>query len=69
MSEPVELGVVVKDRYTDFEGVVVARTDYLHDTPQGGIQARALHDGRPIPVQWIDETRGGVPPEERVATA
>ena len=40
------LGALVKDSITDFEGMVVSRTDWLHNCHTYGVQPRALLEGK-----------------------
>ncbi len=52
-----KLGDRVKDRITGFAGVVVARDEWLNGCVRYGVQATGLHDGKPVDIQWIDETQ------------
>lgn len=49
------LGDRVRDSITGFEGVAVARTDWLHGCVRYGVQSAELKDGKPIEPQWFDE--------------
>lgn len=52
-----EMRAVVKDTLTGFEGVVIARIDYLNGTKQCLVQPRILDDGKMLNGKWIDEDR------------
>ncbi len=57
-QQRVELGARVRDDVTGFEGIVVARTEWLHDLPGVGVQAQGCgRNGKPIEVAWINEGR------------
>ncbi len=51
----IQLGDKVKDRTTGFEGVVVARTDWLYGCTRFGVQSEGLHEGKPLEAEWFDE--------------
>ena len=51
------LGDTVKDRITGFEGVAIARSEYLDGTRSVCIQGRKLIDGIPAKLQWVDVAR------------
>lgn len=53
----IELGNQVKDRVTGFEGVVVARSEWLGSEMTIGIQAKQMHDGKPVDLVWLSEKR------------
>jgi len=52
-----ELGEVLKDKITGFQGVAMARTEYFTDCIHYGLCSQELKDGKPIDWEWIDETR------------
>lgn len=52
-----ELGEVLKDKVTGFQGVVMARTEYFTDCIHYGLCSQTLKDGKPIDWEWLDETR------------
>jgi hypothetical protein len=60
----IELGSRVKDTITGLVGIAVARTDWLYQCRRIAVQPEALHDGKPLDIQWFDE-----PQLEVVATA
>ena len=49
-----KLGDIVKDTVTDFEGMVVARHEYLNGCVRFSLQPRGLHDGKLIEPQTFD---------------
>lgn len=51
----IKLGGKVRDRVTGFEGVVVARTDWLYGCSRFGVQSSGMKDGVPLAAQWFDE--------------
>jgi hypothetical protein len=52
----ISLGDLVRDYITGFEGIAVAKTEWLYDYRRIGVQARIVNDDGTIPeVQWIDE--------------
>lgn len=53
-----ELGEVLKDIVTGYEGVVMARTDYLTGCNHYGLLKQKLgKEGKPEDWQWFDEKR------------
>lgn len=52
-----KLGDRVRDRYTGFQGILVARTEWLYGCTRVGIECSDLKDGKPIEPQWFDEQR------------
>lgn len=52
-----EMGEVLKDKVTGFQGVVMARTEYFTDCTHYGLCSQTLKDGKPIDWEWLDETR------------
>ena len=63
--EKFELGIVLKDKITDFEGTAIARVVYLNNCVRYEIQPRKLKDGNRIESSWIDETQL-ITKEERI---
>jgi hypothetical protein len=58
MSKPfqIQLGDKVKDLVTGYEGIVIARTEYLNGCLRYGIQRTKLtKEGVPGAAEWIDE--------------
>lgn len=53
-----EIGQILKDKITGFEGVVMARSEYYTGCNQYGLARRNLDkDGRVGGWEWIDEIR------------
>ena len=52
-----KLGSEVKDKITQFSGVVVARDEWFNGCVRYGVQSKELHDGKPVAVQWLDEAQ------------
>lgn len=50
-----ELGMLVKDKVTGHEGVVVGRTQWLNNCNTYSTQSRVLKDGVPSERQHFDE--------------
>lgn len=55
-----ELGQVVKDTITGLQGVVVAKTTWLHGCVRLTIQPREIKDGRPVDSYTFDEPQAVV---------
>ena len=53
----INLGDEVRDSVSGFTGIAVARTTWLHGCSRMGVDARAVHDGKPIDTFWFDESR------------
>lgn len=55
----IELGTIVKDQITGFEGVAVSRTEYLYGCIQVGVQPSTLNPKthEPAEVVYFDEQR------------
>lgn len=54
----IKLGDVAKDTITGFEGVVVARTEWLNNCVRLSLQPKKLQDnGKPIDSETFDETQ------------
>ena len=51
------LGSLVRDCVTGYEGVVVSRTEYLGGTVRIGLDARVSTDGKAVETQYFDEQR------------
>lgn len=52
-----ELGSKAKDVITGFEGVVVARAEYLTGYNQALVQPTHLDNGKKVDCEWFDEQR------------
>jgi hypothetical protein len=53
-----DLGEVLKDKVTGFEGVVLGRSDYFTGCNHYGLCSRKLDsNGKTIDWEWFDETR------------
>lgn len=50
----IELGCVVRDSITGFEGVVIAISEYLNGCTTACVKAQKLKDGKPISDEWFD---------------
>jgi len=61
MSKGVEvkLGDRVRDKITGFEGVAVARTQYLNGCARIAVQSTVLKEGKPLDTEWFDEKQVG----------
>lgn len=53
----INLGAHVRDTITGFRGVVTARIEYLTGCRQYTLTPTTLHDAKPIPSEWFDESR------------
>lgn len=53
----VKLGNVYRDKHTGFEGIAVARAEWLTGCDRIGLQSKELKDGVPIEVQWFDDNQ------------
>lgn len=54
----IKLGDKVRDIYTGFKGIAMARTSWLHGCDRIGIEPDRLDkDGKTIEYQWFDEQR------------
>ena len=55
----IKLGDEVKDKVTGFEGIAVARTEYLYGCLSIGVLSKKLNSetGKPIEWVWFDEQR------------
>lgn len=50
-----ETGVRVKDTITGYEGIISARTQWLHNCNTYGIRSTELKDGKPLELEYFDE--------------
>jgi hypothetical protein len=50
-----QLGQKVRDSISGFEGIAIAKSEYLHGCVRWGVSATELRDGKPIDAQWFDE--------------
>ncbi len=54
----IELGAKVTDSMTGFEGVVIARVEYLNGCVSLEVQPESLgKEGSPLKPEWFDEQR------------
>jgi len=54
----IKLGSLVRDIYTGFQGVAVAKTEWLYGCSRICIEPQDLDkDGKPVDQQWFDEQR------------
>jgi len=53
----ITLGSKVKDSITGFAGTVTCRSEYLNGCVSIGVQSPALHDGKTLGLEWIDESQ------------
>ncbi len=51
----IKLGVKAKDKITGFEGIVIAKTEWLTGCDQYVLKARAKKGQLPLDGQWFDE--------------
>jgi len=52
-----DLGQMVEDLVTGFEGSVMARAEYFRSTSRYGVCSRDIRDGKPLDLEWFDEGR------------
>ena len=52
-----ELGTIVRDRVTGFEGAITGRAQHLTGCNTYGLQPKEMKDGKPIEAEWFDENR------------
>jgi len=50
-----ETGDSVKDSITGFYGLIIGRTQWLHNCNTYCVKSRELKDGKPMDAQWFDE--------------
>ena len=55
MSVRVEVGNTVRDKLSELEGLVVARTDWLYGCVRITIQPKGAKDGKPFESFSVDE--------------
>ena len=51
----IKCGDFAKDSITGFEGVAIARTEWLNGCARITLQPKALHEGKPVEAQTFDE--------------
>ena len=51
----IELGDLVKGKVTGFEGIAIARTEWLNKCVRFGLKSPTLKDGLPRDEQWFDQ--------------
>lgn len=49
------LGDEIKDKITGFHGIIIARTQWIHNCNTYGIRSRELKDNIPLDTQFFDE--------------
>lgn len=52
-----ELGEVLKDKITGYQGVVMVRSEYFTGCTTYGLCSQTLKEGIPMEWEWIDGTR------------
>lgn len=50
-------GDTLRDTTTGFRGVVMARAEYSMGNKQYALCSKSLHNGKPVGLIWLDETR------------
>jgi len=50
----IQLGDEVKDKITDFKGIVTVKSTYLNGCVRVAIQPKELKDGKPIDAHYFD---------------
>jgi len=53
----IKLGSTVKDMISGFEGVAIARSEWLYGCNRIVVESNRLKDGKPTDGQWFDEQR------------
>ena len=53
----VKLGTKVRDSITGFEGIAIARTQYLYGCVQIGVEPLIAEGGKKRDTEWFDEQR------------
>ena len=53
----IKLGEEVRDSVTGFEGITMARAEYLNGCISYQVLSRVLKDGVPMRPEWFDEQR------------
>lgn len=52
----IKLGQKVRDKITGFEGIAIARTEWLYSCVRLGVQGQKVKDDGTLPeAQWFDE--------------
>lgn len=51
----INLGDRVKDKLTEYTGIVVGVTDWIAGCRRIGVKSQALKDGAPMEAEWFDE--------------
>lgn len=49
------LGDEVEDIITGYSGIIVSRSQWLHNCNTYGVRSRKLKDDKPIETHWFDE--------------
>jgi len=57
MSVKFELGEVLKDKISGFQGVAMARCEYFTDCIHYGLCSQTMQNGKPMEWEYFDETR------------
>jgi len=52
-----ELGEILKDKVTGFQGVAMGRTEYFTNCSHYGLCSQSLKDGKTLDWEWFAETR------------
>lgn len=55
MADRVELGMKVRDRIHNIEGIVIARTEFLYGCNRIAVQPTVGEDGKTREPHWTDE--------------
>ena len=57
MTTSIKLGDKVKDKISDFSGIVSAKCTYLHESTMFGVTPAELdRDGNKRDIKWFEET-------------
>jgi hypothetical protein len=57
IMKKIKLGSKVKDKISGFNGIVVARCEYLYKPTEIGIESLQPKDNKPNDVVWVSESR------------
>lgn len=57
MERKFELGEILKDKISGFQGVAMARIEYFTDCVHYGLCPQALINGKSVEWEYFDETR------------
>ena len=60
----VQLGMRCFDIITNFEGIASGETRWLYGCKRIAIEPETLRDGKPVEMQWFDEQRVKVHPNQ-----